>query len=113
MARSEKRSTSKQAIPLTIAEETAIFLKSGGKIQQIPTGISGQVNLAGPKHIKLGNNNKPSETKPVETKPIETESIETKPIEAESIETKSIETESIDTKPIEASEATTESVKPN
>jgi hypothetical protein len=103
MARSEKRSTSKQAIPLTIAEETAIFLKSGGKIQQIPTGISGQVNLAGPKHIKLGNNNKPSETKPIETKPIETESIETK----------SIETKSIETKPIEASEAATESVKPN
>jgi hypothetical protein len=88
MARSEKRSTSKQAIPLTIAEETAIFLKSGGKIQQIPTGISGQVNLAGPKHIKLGNNNKPSETKPVETKPVET-------------------------KPIEASEAATKSVTPN
>ena len=60
MARSDKRSNSKQAMPLTIAEETAIFLKSGGKIQQIPTGVSGQVNLAGPKHIKLGNN-KPSE----------------------------------------------------
>lgn len=56
MARSDKKSNaSKQAIPLTIAEETAIFLKAGGKIQQIPTGVSGQVNLAGPKHIKLGN----------------------------------------------------------
>ena len=75
MARSEKRSTSKQAIPLTIAEETAIFLKSGGKIQQIPTGVSGQVNLAGPKHIKLGNNNKPSEAKPSETSEAATKSV--------------------------------------
>ncbi len=51
----------KQAVPLTIAEEIAIFLKSGGKIQQIPSGVSGQVNLAGPKHIKLGNQSgKPS-----------------------------------------------------
>ncbi len=59
MAKSDSRSSrsgrSKQVVPLTIAEEIAIFLKSGGKIQQIPTGVSGQVNLAGPKHIKLGN----------------------------------------------------------
>jgi hypothetical protein len=90
MARSEKRSTSKQAIPLTIAEETAIFLKSGGKIQQIPTGISGQVNLAGPKHIKLGNNNKPAENKPVENKPAEDKPAEDKPIEASEAATKSV-----------------------
>lgn len=68
MAKSEKQSSGakggtrgKQAVPLTIAEEIAIFLKSGGKIQQIPSGVSGQVNLAGPKHIKLGNQSgKPS-----------------------------------------------------
>jgi hypothetical protein len=90
MARSEKRSTSKQAIPLTIAEETAIFLKSGGKIQQIPTGVSGQVNLAGPKHIKLGNNNKASENKPVENKPSEIKPSEIKPSEAIEAASKSV-----------------------
>lgn len=70
MARSDKKSASKQAIPLTIAEETAIFLKAGGKIQQIPTGVSGQVNLAGPKHIKLGNkSNEASKTTVENAKP--------------------------------------------
>jgi hypothetical protein len=98
MARSEKRSNSKQAIPLTIAEETAIFLKAGGKIQQIPTGVSGQVNLAGPKHIKLGNNNKPNENKPVENKPSEIKPSEIKPSEI---------------KHSEAIEAASKSVKPN
>lgn len=36
-------------------EMIAAFLRAGGKIQQIPTGVSGQENLAGPKHITLGN----------------------------------------------------------
>ncbi len=58
MAKSEKATPeTKQKAQLTIAEETAIFLKSGGKIQQIPTGVSGQVSMSGPKHIKLGNKN--------------------------------------------------------
>lgn len=59
MARSEKRVAAKQRVNasvthLSIEEQTAAFLKSGGKIQQIPTGVSGQTNLAGPKHITLG-----------------------------------------------------------
>lgn len=36
-------------------EMIAAFLRAGGKIQQIPTGVSGQQNMAGPKHITLGN----------------------------------------------------------
>lgn len=36
-----------------IASQTAAFLKSGNKIQKIPTGVSGQQNVAGPKHIVL------------------------------------------------------------
>jgi hypothetical protein len=40
---------------LTIEEQTAAFFKSGGKIDYIQTGISGQQGLAGPRHISLGN----------------------------------------------------------
>lgn len=36
-------------------DKVAEFLKSGGKIQQIPTGVSGQEKLTGRKHITLGN----------------------------------------------------------
>jgi len=43
-----------------IEEQTAAFLRDGGAIQQIPNGITGQVNLAGPRQIvlaKSGPNN--------------------------------------------------------
>ena len=47
---------SKQDLRRKIEEDTEVFLKSGGEIQQIPSGHSG-VNAAKPgaKHIKLGN----------------------------------------------------------
>ncbi len=38
----------------SIEEQTARFLASGGKIQQIPLGVSGQVATSGPRHITLG-----------------------------------------------------------
>jgi len=38
----------------SIEEQTAKFLASGGKIQQIPLGVSGQVATSGPRHITLG-----------------------------------------------------------
>jgi hypothetical protein len=38
----------------SIEEQTAAFLKCGGQVQQIPNGVTGQVNLAGPRHITLG-----------------------------------------------------------
>lgn len=40
----------------SIAAQTKAFLASGGEIEQINSGISGQQSMAGPKHIKLGNN---------------------------------------------------------
>jgi hypothetical protein len=39
---------------ISIQEQTARFLASGGKIQQIPLGVSGQVATSGPRHITLG-----------------------------------------------------------
>ena len=38
----------------SIEEQTAAFLASGGKIQEIPSGVSGQVQTSGPRHITLG-----------------------------------------------------------
>lgn len=39
---------------MSIEEQTARFLAGGGKIQQIPLGVSGQVATSGPRHITLG-----------------------------------------------------------
>ncbi|MEY4640557.1 MAG: hypothetical protein RLZZ227_551 [Pseudomonadota bacterium] len=39
---------------VSIEEQTARFLASGGKVQQIPLGVSGQVATSGPRHITLG-----------------------------------------------------------
>jgi hypothetical protein len=44
----------------SIQEQTKAFLKAGGEIEQVRSGVSGQQNLAGPKHITLG---KKSESK--------------------------------------------------
>ena len=38
----------------SIEKQTAAFLASGGKIQEIPSGVSGQVQTSGPRHITLG-----------------------------------------------------------
>ena len=37
----------------SIAAQTAAFLKNGGKIDKIQSGISGQQKLTGPRHISL------------------------------------------------------------
>lgn len=39
----------------TIAEQTEAFLRAGGVIDKVKSGVSGHQNLAGPKHITLGN----------------------------------------------------------
>ena len=56
-----KSAKSKPVVPTTtdfsassIDEQTAKFLASGGKVQQIPLGVSGQVATSGPRHITLG-----------------------------------------------------------
>ena len=38
----------------SIEAQTARFLASGGKVQEIPLGVSGQVATSGPRHITLG-----------------------------------------------------------
>jgi len=38
----------------SIEDQVTQFLASGGKIQQIPLGVSGQVATSGPRHITLG-----------------------------------------------------------
>lgn len=37
-----------------IENQVAAFLAQGGKIQEIPLGVSGQVATSGPRHITLG-----------------------------------------------------------
>lgn len=39
----------------TIEEQTALFLKAGGMINEIPRGVSGQLNLTGQKQIVISN----------------------------------------------------------
>jgi hypothetical protein len=39
---------------MSIEEQTARFLAKGGKIQEIPLGVSGMVATSGPRHITLG-----------------------------------------------------------
>ena len=47
----------KQAAPVetsqSIAEQTAAFIKAGGKVEQIPRGVSGQTSLTTRKHITI------------------------------------------------------------
>ncbi|MEH6822961.1 MAG: hypothetical protein V7629_03510 [Motiliproteus sp.] len=52
---SKKKKAAQTETTLSIQEQTAAFLKAGGEIQVINSGVSGQANLAGPKHITLGN----------------------------------------------------------
>ena len=54
MASSKKRGQTAPAETSTsIAEQTAEFLKSGGKIENVPRGVSGQTSLAARKHITI------------------------------------------------------------
>ncbi len=58
MASSKKRG---QNAPVetsaSIAEQTAAFLKAGGKIEEVPRGVSGQTSLAARKHITISSKN--------------------------------------------------------
>lgn len=38
-----------------LEDHVAAFLKSGGKVQQIPTGVSGQTSTSGPRQIVLSH----------------------------------------------------------
>jgi hypothetical protein len=55
---SKKGSSPKTELPqetsASLAADVEKFLASGGKIQEIPQGVSGQVATSGPRHITLG-----------------------------------------------------------
>ena len=55
MASKPKKQPAATETSQSIEEQTKAFLESGGKIEQINTGVSGQQSMAGPKHITLGN----------------------------------------------------------
>lgn len=52
-------SKSKKDLPVCdrndLARQVEAFLKSGGKVQQIPTGTSGQTHTRGPRQIILSH----------------------------------------------------------
>jgi hypothetical protein len=52
-------SKSKKDLPVCdrneLARQMDVFLKSGGKVQQIPTGTSGQTHTRGPRQIILSH----------------------------------------------------------
>ena len=57
MSKSSSKSAKKSASVETsesINQQIQQFLKSGGEIQQINSGVSGQTDGKGPKHITLG-----------------------------------------------------------
>jgi hypothetical protein len=51
----KKKQPAASETSLSIAEQTEAFFKSGGTINKIKSGVSGQQSVAGPKHISLGN----------------------------------------------------------
>lgn len=52
---SKKKQPAHTLTSKSIKMHTAAFLEAGGEIQRIASGVSGQQNMAGPKHIILGN----------------------------------------------------------
>ncbi|TNG02284.1 MAG: hypothetical protein EP297_01255 [Gammaproteobacteria bacterium] len=52
---SKKKKVAAKETSQSIEEQTKAFLEAGGKIDYINSGVSGQQNLVGPKHITLGN----------------------------------------------------------
>ena len=61
MATKTKKSTAK-AKPATAAEtsesieeQTRAFLKSGGAIEKVPRGVSGQTSVSGKRHITISS----------------------------------------------------------
>ena len=51
----KKKDTSANETSESIRLQTEAFLQSGGEIQYVNSGVSGQVSMKAPKHIILGN----------------------------------------------------------
>ena len=52
------KATKKEAVVSTredLAEHIEAFLKAGGKVQQIPSGVSGQTSTSGPMQIVISH----------------------------------------------------------
>jgi hypothetical protein len=62
-APAKKKAPAATETSLSIEEQTKAFLKAGGKIEQIDSGVSGQQSMAGSKQITLGNNAPPAPAK--------------------------------------------------
>ena len=54
-AAAKKKQPNASETSLSIEEQTAAFLKAGGTIEKIESGVSGQQSMAGSKHITLSN----------------------------------------------------------
>ncbi|WP_101759561.1 hypothetical protein [Oceanicoccus sp. KOV_DT_Chl] len=50
-----KKNTAETETSRSIDNQIKEFLKSGGEIEHIETGVSGQLSMAPNKHITLGN----------------------------------------------------------
>tara|TARA_Y100001970_G_scaffold119152_1_gene147733 strand:+ start:144 stop:326 length:183 start_codon:yes stop_codon:yes gene_type:complete len=57
MAKTSKRSKTDESAGYKddIEEHIQAFLKAGGKVQQIPSGVSGQTSTSGPRQIVLSH----------------------------------------------------------
>ena len=61
MATKKKQSDAATETSDTIAKQMEEFLSRGGHIEQIDSGVSGQTDYKGSRHITLGNSNKPKQ----------------------------------------------------
>mgnify|MGYP000725316049 CR=1 FL=1 len=50
-----KKAPAAEETSQSIEDQVQAFIKSGGEIEQIETGVSGQLSMAPNKHITLGN----------------------------------------------------------
>ncbi len=55
MASKSKKAPPAVETSLSIKNQTEAFLKAGGVIEKIPSGVSGQQSMAGPRHIRLSS----------------------------------------------------------
>lgn len=55
MATKSKKKVAAATSREDLARHVAAFLKGGGKVQQIPTGVSGQTSTSGPRQIVLSH----------------------------------------------------------
>ena len=51
----KKKQAAATETSLSIAEQTRAFLDSGGRIELIKSGVSGQLGIMGSKHITISN----------------------------------------------------------